>query len=170
MRMNMISAPLASAVPVSTSMPPKVVLVGDSVCLGYAALVVDRLTGQAVVLPPPANGGDSRNVLEHLVAWVVQEQPELVHFNCGLHDLKRSRDGRQYQVPLDAYTANLTEIVRRLLDRGLFDGTSTSTPRTAAEEHVEAFLKQASEISKSARLVPYRRGDLYTDRGTPRRR
>ncbi len=112
--MNMISAPLASAVPVSTSMPPKVVLVGDSVCLGYAALVVDRLTGQAVVLPPPANGGDSRNVLEHLVAWVVQEQPELVHFNCGLHDLKRSRDGRQYQVPLDAYTANLTEIVRRL--------------------------------------------------------
>ena len=63
-----------------------------------------------------------------------------------------------------------SEIVRRLLDRGLFDGTSTSTPRTAVEHHIEAFLSDSEEISKSARLAPYERDDLYPDRGAPRRR
>ena len=99
----------------STTPPlPKVLLLGDSIRLGYAPLVTRRLAGRAVVVSPPENGGDSRNALDHLAAWVGQEQPDLIHFNCGLHDLKRTKDGRQYQVPLDTYTANLTEIVRRL--------------------------------------------------------
>jgi negative regulator of replication initiation len=63
-----------------------------------------------------------------------------------------------------------SEIVRRLLDRGLSDGTSASTPRRAAEEHIEAFLSEAAQISKSVRLVPHERDDLYPDRGVPRRR
>lgn len=77
---------------------------------------------------------------------------------------------RQLKARSEELGVSEAEIVRRLLDRGLFDGTSVRTPRSAAEEHVEAFLSQAGEISKSARLVPYGRGDLYTDRGTPRRR
>lgn len=100
----------AAAAPV----PPKVVLLGDSIRLGYAPLVARRLAGQAVVVSPPENGGDSRNVLAHLDAWVVGEQPALVHFNCGPHDLKQLHDEQRYQVPPDAYPGYLAEIVRRL--------------------------------------------------------
>ena len=38
---------------------PRVVLVGDSIRLGYAPRVTARLAGKAVVVSPPANGGDS---------------------------------------------------------------------------------------------------------------
>jgi lysophospholipase L1-like esterase/dienelactone hydrolase len=93
---------------------PKVVLVGDSIRLGYAPLVAKRLEGQAVVVSAAANGGDSANVLKNLDEWVVREKPDVVHFNCGLHDLKLSKATRKHQVELEAYQANLKQIVARL--------------------------------------------------------
>ena len=45
---------------------PRIVLVGDSIRLGYAPRVAARLEGKAVVVSPPENGGDSANVLAHL--------------------------------------------------------------------------------------------------------
>ena len=89
-------------------------LVGDSIRLGYAPLVVERLAGQDEVVSPQPNGADSANVLAHLDQWVAQERPDLVHLNCGLHDLKRSKATGDYQVPLERYEANLREIVRRV--------------------------------------------------------
>ncbi len=97
-----------------TSDLPRVVLLGDSIRLGYAPLVAKRLEGKAVVVSVPENGGDSANLLRHLDAWVVREKPAVVHVNCGLHDLKVDRKTRQYQVPLAAYEANLKELVGRL--------------------------------------------------------
>jgi dienelactone hydrolase/lysophospholipase L1-like esterase len=93
---------------------PKVVLIGDSIRQGYGPLVAKKLQGKAVVVSHEANGGDSLNVLKHLDEWVIKEQPAVVHFNCGLHDLKRAKKGKTYQVDLDQYEKNLKEIVARL--------------------------------------------------------
>lgn len=93
---------------------PKVALIGDSIRMGYAPLVVEHLAGRAQVISPEPNGGDSANVLRHLEAWVVREQPDVVHLNCGLHDLKRSKASGDYQVPLAQYETNLRAIVDRL--------------------------------------------------------
>jgi dienelactone hydrolase/lysophospholipase L1-like esterase len=93
---------------------PRVVLVGDSIRLGYAPRVAERLAGKAVVISPPENGGDSVNVLAHLDEWVVRQKPDIVHLNCGLHDLKRSRTGGHHQVELDRYSENLRRIVARI--------------------------------------------------------
>ncbi len=93
---------------------PKVVLIGDSIRLGYAPKVAERLVGKAIVVSPPANGGDSSNVLEHLDEWVIRQKPDVVHLNCGLHDLKRPRSGGPHQVEVDAYEANLRRIVARV--------------------------------------------------------
>jgi lysophospholipase L1-like esterase/dienelactone hydrolase len=93
---------------------PKVVLVGDSIRLGYAPLVAKRLEGKARVVSVEANGGDSDNVLKHLDEWVLREKPAVVHLNCGLHDLKLSKKTKQHQVPLEKYEANLKEIVARV--------------------------------------------------------
>src|SRR5207248_6627895 len=93
---------------------PKVVLIGDSIRLGYAPGVVERLAGKAVVVSSPENGGDSGNVLAHLDDWVIREQPDVVHLNCGLHDLKRSKATGRHQVELDRYAENLRAIVARL--------------------------------------------------------
>jgi lysophospholipase L1-like esterase/dienelactone hydrolase len=93
---------------------PKVVLIGDSIRLGYAPLVAQRLAGKAVVISPAANGGDSANVLKNLDDWLVREKPALVHLNCGLHDLKLSKKTNQHQVELAQYESNLKQIVARI--------------------------------------------------------
>ncbi len=93
---------------------PKVVLIGDSIRLGYAPLVAKRLAGKAVVISAKENGGDSGNVLKHLDEWATKPQAAVIHFNCGLHDLKLDRKQKTYQVDPDRYDKNLQEIVRRL--------------------------------------------------------
>lgn len=93
---------------------PKVVLVGDSIRLGYAPLVEEKLAGKAVVISTKDNGGDSANVLKHLDEWVIAQKPAVVHFNCGLHDLKLAKATGRHQVEPDAYAANLRAIVERI--------------------------------------------------------
>ncbi len=98
---------------------PKVVLVGDSIRLGYAPVVAERLKGKVTIVSPEPNGGDSANVLKNLEAWVIREKPQLVHLNCGLHDLKLLQATKKHQVEPDSYRANLREIVGRIRGAGI---------------------------------------------------
>ena len=91
---------------------PKVVLVGDSIRMGYAPLVATNLDGKAIVVSPTPNGEDSGNVLRNLDEWVIKEQPDIVHINAGLHDLKLK--DKSYQVPLVEYEKNLKTILERI--------------------------------------------------------
>jgi lysophospholipase L1-like esterase len=91
---------------------PKVVLIGDSIRMGYAPLVAKGLDGKAIVVSPARNGEDSGNVLRNLDEWIIKEQPDVVHINAGLHDLKL-KDG-SYQVPLVEYEKNLKTILARI--------------------------------------------------------
>ena len=93
---------------------PAVALIGDWIRIGYAPVVAELLAGEARILSQEPNGGNGSRVLEHLDGWAIADRPAVVHFNCGLHDLKRSRAGDAYQVPLDRYEANLRRIVARL--------------------------------------------------------
>src|SRR5262245_66661330 len=80
---------------------PQVLLMGDSIRLGYAPLVAKKLDGVADVFSFPENGGDTNSTLKQLDAWFKDGKtpiaappnpetlpPLIVHFNCGLHDLK----------------------------------------------------------------------------------
>ncbi len=93
---------------------PKIVLIGDSIRGGYGPRVAQLLQGKARVVSPEPNGGDSGNVLKALDVWLAQEKPDIVHFNCGLHDLKVSKENGRHQVELPEYEANLRLIVARL--------------------------------------------------------
>lgn len=93
---------------------PQVVLIGDSIRMGYQKTVVAALEGMAEVWVPEVNGGDSRKVLEHVDEWAVQRRPRVVHVNCGLHDLKKDFGTGTAQVPLDEYRDNVRQILTRL--------------------------------------------------------
>ncbi len=92
---------------------PLIVLIGDSIRMGYQDHVASQLADRAEVWVPEENGGDSRNVLAHLDQWVFSRQPDLVHVNCGLHDLKRAF-GAKSSVPLDEYEGNVRQILQKL--------------------------------------------------------
>ena len=93
---------------------PSAILIGDSICIGYHPLVKQRLGEKVDILGIEQNGEDSGHLLENLDEWMINRDATLIHFNCGLHDLKFERDTKTYQQPLEVYEANLREIVERL--------------------------------------------------------
>ena len=89
------------------------ILIGDSIRQGYQPLVADQLAGSVEVWGPAENGGTSANVLAHLEEWVLRREADLVHLNCGLHDLAVEKNGSRRVEPED-YRANLRRIFDRL--------------------------------------------------------
>jgi len=94
----------------------QVVLIGDSIRMGYEPIVRRELDGLADVSGPKDNGRTSRNILDHLDEWVLARSFDVLHINCGLHDLARPRDTQAPAIPLDRYEQNVREILKRLLD------------------------------------------------------
>jgi lysophospholipase L1-like esterase len=140
---------------------PKVVLVGDSIRMGYAPLVAKKLMGQVEIISPTTNGGDSGNVLKNLDEWIIQVQPTLVHFNCGLHDLKKNRKSNQYQVSLENYEANLKVILQRLKKETKAQIVFASTTPILDDRHakrkgdfdrLEADVKKYNEIASKVMI------------------
>ncbi|MCX7805834.1 MAG: GDSL-type esterase/lipase family protein [Planctomycetota bacterium] len=93
---------------------PSVLIIGDSISMGYTPLVKELTAGRLDVERIKPNGGDSANVLAHLDEWIAGRPMAAIHFNCGLHDLKRDRKTGALQQPLEVYVRNLREIIRRL--------------------------------------------------------
>jgi lysophospholipase L1-like esterase len=92
----------------------RIVLVGDSIRLGYQETVRAELAGWADVWGAEQNGGTSENVLAHLDEWAIMHQPDVLHVNCGLHDLRKEFGQDTMAVPLDAYAKNVQAILTRL--------------------------------------------------------
>jgi lysophospholipase L1-like esterase len=104
----------AKAKPAQRAKKPVVVLIGDSIRMGYAPNTIKFYNNQVDFRSPEANGGDSANVLKNLDSWVISAQPDVVHINAGLHDLKLDRKTGKHQVELADYKANLKKILARI--------------------------------------------------------
>ncbi|MCE9560877.1 MAG: dienelactone hydrolase family protein [Planctomycetes bacterium] len=107
---------------------PKVLLLGDSIREGYAPLVAKKLEGIAEIVQPKENGGDSANTLKFIDKWIEAGKPVVVHFNCGLHDLKFSKKTSTFQVPGDDYEKHLKAIAERLQKATPHVVFATTTP------------------------------------------
>lgn len=91
------------------------ILIGDSIRLGYQETVESELAGQAEFWKPEENGGTSANVLAHLDEWVISRKPDVVHINCGLHDIARSpENNKNTRVSFDDYQKNVRTIFERV--------------------------------------------------------
>lgn len=96
----------------------KVVLIGDSIRMGYQATVRERLSDMAEVWGPDENGANTVNVLVNLRRWVLGRDPDLVHVNCGLHDLKTVYcGGRENVVSLPHCRDNVAKIIRSIREK-----------------------------------------------------
>ena len=96
---------------------PNVLLIGDSISIGYTLATRELLYNKADVFRIPENGGPTSKGLEKIDAWLGTNQWDVIHFNWGLHDLKFMDDGRR-QVGFDDYEQNLEKLVIRLKETG----------------------------------------------------
>lgn len=105
---------------------PRVLLIGDSISMGYTLPVRELLKGKANVHHPPENCGDTSRGLAQLDKWLGDKKWDVIHFNFGLHDLKYldaqgklvPPDQGKQVAPLAQYEANLREIGTRLKKTG----------------------------------------------------
>ena len=108
---------------------PHVLLIGDSISIGYTQDVRKQLAGKANVWRPKANCGPTTRGLDAIDQWLGDRKWDVIHFNFGLHDLKfmgpnnenladPRNDTSHQQVPLEQYAANLKQLAERMKRAG----------------------------------------------------
>lgn len=144
---------------------PRVLLIGDSISVGYTLPVRDLLKGKANLHRVPTNAGTTRVTLEHLSEWVGTERWDVIHFNCGLHDLRILPDGTR-QVSLEEYGRNLREIVARLRPMANILVWCSTTPVPGTEQEPPRSNADVLAYNALARRIMIEENvlidDLYT--------
>lgn len=92
---------------------PRVLLIGDSISMGYTIPVRERLKGKANVHRIPMNGGPTTRGLQNIDKWLGDGDWDVIHFNWGIHDLRHMEDGKRQVEPED-YEKNLRALVGKL--------------------------------------------------------
>ena len=104
---------------------PRVLLLGDSISIGYTLQVREGLKGKANVHRPPFNCGPTTRGLQSIGQWLGDKKWDVIHLNWGLHDLKYmgpnnenladpADEKNHQQVPPAEYEKNLGKLVERL--------------------------------------------------------
>ena len=155
--------------------PPRVasvLLIGDSISIGYFEPSKDLLYEKADVFHNPGNAQHTAFGLEKLDEWLGETEWDVIHFNHGLHDVKYvDETGRRVDpavgkqmIPIDQYERNLEELTIRLKKTGvpLIFATTTPVPEGAAGR----VKGDAVRYNKVALDIMARHGvavnDLYT--------
>ena len=105
---------------------PRVLIIGDSISIGYTLPLRAALKGIANVHRPPTNCAHTWKGLEDIDQWLGEGEWDLIHFNWGLHDLKYvDADGKLALPPegkqvstVGEYEENLEKLVLRLKQTG----------------------------------------------------
>lgn len=101
---------------------PDILLLGDSISIGYTPFVKEFLSGKANVYRPVDENEKSENCLGtqngilKTDTWIRDGNWDVIHFNFGLHDLKHvdKITGENSNNPEDPRQTNLRQYVKNL--------------------------------------------------------
>ncbi|MBX7207813.1 MAG: SGNH/GDSL hydrolase family protein [Verrucomicrobiaceae bacterium] len=106
---------------------PRVLLIGDSISIGYTLPVREKLKGKANVHRIPQNGGATEIGLEKMTAWLGDGKWDVIHFNFGLHDAKYNSETTQ-RASREQYIENLKKLIVKMKATGAKLVFATTTP------------------------------------------
>jgi acyl-CoA thioesterase-1 len=120
---------------------PYVLIIGDSISIGYTPHVVRMLEGKANAIHARGNNAGTSLGSERLTVWLGKTKWDIIHFNWGAHDLKRvevagtARNSPNPHDPQQAdiatYEENMKVLVGQLKATGaklIFATTAPFTP------------------------------------------
>lgn len=173
---------LPSPAAAQSTKQPHVLILGDSISIGYTPFVQKQLEGKARVVRPMRNAKNAENCagtvngVKHVDRWLQLDGGEwdVIHFNFGLHDLKRvdattrknSNDPNDpYQSDPETYRKQLREITQKLVATGarVVFATTTPVPAGGVKPHrdpkdVERYNEVAREVMREFHVEV---NDLY---------
>ena len=126
---------------------PRVLLLGDSISMGYNQSVKNALDDEAMLFRPQENCAGTTHGCLRIDDWLKIDGGhfDVIHFNFGLHDLKRENpDGKasnnpddDNQADLQTYERQLRRIVSRLkaTEARLIFATTTPVPEGEVRPH-----------------------------------
>ena len=127
---------------------PNVLILGDSISIGYTPEVRKLLAGKANVFRPmrrdsPENCSGTTSGVQNIDRWLEGQKWAVIHFNWGLHDMKHvakdnpntasSKAEDPTQATVEVYAKNMEAIVKKLQATGaklIFATTTPVTPGT----------------------------------------
>ena len=167
--------PKAGGAVATDSTLPNVLILGDSISIGYTPVVRDALKGKANVIRPSANCGETRMGLAGIDDWLGDGKWDVIHFNWGLWDLcyrnpesktqgHRDKVNGKQAIPLAEYEANLERLVERLKQTGavLVWASTTVVPEGEAGRVVGDELKYNAAAERVMKKHGVRIDDLHS--------
>jgi acyl-CoA thioesterase-1 len=153
----------------------RVLLIGDSISMGYTLDVRKLLDGKANVHRIPTNGGPTPNGLANLKTWLGDKKWDVIHFNWGLHDLKfivgedkskmvpAETPGAKHQVEIAEYEKNLAQLVSVMKATGAKLIWCSTTPVVAETtgRRTDDVLKYNEAAARVMKAAGVQINDLY---------
>jgi hypothetical protein len=108
---------------------PKVLVIGDSISIGYMKPLVELMKDEADLKHNPGNARHTGIGVEKIDQWLGDTKWDVIHFNWGLHDLcyrnpdsktqgRRDKVNGQLDLTIEQYEQNLEKLVTRLKQTG----------------------------------------------------
>ena len=153
---------------------PHVLIIGDSISIGYTLPTRELLKGKVNLHRIPTNGGPTIKGLTEIDKWLGKRKWDLIHFNWGLHDLKyMGKDGTNLvpkekggvvQVPLADYEKNLEKLVVRMKKsaKQLVWRNTTPIPPGSRARYVGDSVKYNDAAARVMKKLKIPTLDLFT--------
>ena len=132
-----------------------VYLIGDSIRMNSEAHVRQRLNDLSII-SPPENCESSAKVRERIGEWVPATTRDIVHINCGLHDIRYNPGSDCPVSTLHEYESNLHYIFDKLAKTGCHVIWATCTP---IDERLHNTTKESRRYAVD--LVKYNDKSVY---------
>lgn len=158
-----------------TEKKAKVLIIGDSISLGYTPFVTEALKNKAIVTHNKGNAQHAGYGLENIKKWIQQDDYDIIQFNWGLWDLcyrhpdskvqgNRDKINGKITFTLDEYQENLEKIVQILkekTDAKLIFVTTTYVPKKEAGRFEKDALRYNKVAKQLMKKYSIRVNDIY---------
>lgn len=159
----------------STQDKPKILIIGDSISIGYTPFVKDEFANEVEVFHNPGNAQHTGTGLKKIDEWVGNVKWDIIQFNWGLWDLcyrhpdsevqgNRDKENGKITYTIEEYTSNLDSIVAFLkskTDAKLVFVTTTYVPENEAgrfKNDVIGYNEAAIKVMKKHSVIV---NDIY---------
>lgn len=158
-----------------TQQKPKILIIGDSISIGYTPFVKEDLADKADVFHNLGNAQHTGTGLEKIEEWIGDEKWDIIQFNWGLWDLcyrhpdskvqgNRDKENGNITYTINEYASNLDSIVTILKTKSkakLIFVTTSYVPDYEAGRYkndVIRYNNAAKEIMKKHSIIV---NDIY---------
>ena len=156
-----------------TGEKPKILIIGDSISLGYTPFVKTHFANRAVIEHNPGNAQHTGTGLKKIKEWIGDEDWDIIQFNWGLWDLcyrhpdskvqgNRDKINGKITYGIEDYSANLdsiVSIVKAETDAKLIFVTTSYVP----EKEAGRFSGDALKYNEAAKRIMEKHGVEVND-------